>query len=52
MGLDDNYILPDNYNAAYHLAGDGVVVPVVTHLAKNLFVPILRANQKKQEQAA
>lgn len=52
MGLEDTYILPDNYNAAYHLAGDGVVVPVVTHLAKNLFLPILRANQKKQEQAA
>ena len=52
MGLEDNYILPDNYNAAYHLAGDGVVVPVVAHLAKYLFLPILRANQKKQEQAA
>ena len=29
MGLPDSYELPENYNEAYHLAGDGVVVPVV-----------------------
>ena len=28
MGLPDSYILPENYNEAYHLTGDGVVVPV------------------------
>ena len=33
MGLPDEYKLPDNYNEAYHLTGDGVVVPVVRHLA-------------------
>jgi DNA (cytosine-5)-methyltransferase 1 len=44
MGLPDTYKLPKNYNDAYHLAGDGVVVPVVAHLAKNLMVPILNAN--------
>jgi DNA (cytosine-5)-methyltransferase 1 len=43
MGLDDDYILPDRYNDAYHLAGDGVAVPVVTHLAQNLFEPIIDA---------
>ncbi len=52
MGLKDNYILPDNYNAAYHLAGDGVVVPVVSHLSKNLLVPILQANRKKHKRVA
>lgn len=52
MGLEDNYILPDNYNAAYHLAGDGVVVPVVSHLSKNLLVPILQANRKKHKRVA
>ena len=26
MGLPDDYILPDNYNEACHLTGDGVVV--------------------------
>jgi DNA (cytosine-5)-methyltransferase 1 len=43
MGLSENYKLPDNYNDAYHLAGDGVVVPVVRHLAEYLLEPILRA---------
>ena len=43
MGLPDEYKLPQRYNDAYHLAGDGVVVPVVRHLAKNLFEPILSA---------
>lgn len=41
MGLPDKYKLPSNYNAAYHLAGDGVAVPVVRHLARNLFKPLL-----------
>lgn len=36
MGLPDSYKLPENYNEAYHLTGDGVVVPVVRHLARNL----------------
>ena len=26
MGLPDEYKLPENYNEAYHLTGDGVVV--------------------------
>jgi len=41
MGLPDEYKLPENYNEAYHLTGDGVVVPVVKHLAVNLFEPLL-----------
>lgn len=41
MGLPEDYPLPKNYNEAYHLTGDGVVVPVVRHLAKNIFEPIL-----------
>ena len=32
MGLPDDYILPDNYNEACHLTGDGVVVPAVRFL--------------------
>ncbi|MEY4938297.1 MAG: hypothetical protein RIQ93_32 [Verrucomicrobiota bacterium] len=44
MGLPDSYRLPDKYNDAYHLAGDGVVAPVVRHLAQYLFEPILAAN--------
>ncbi len=41
MGLPDDYPLPANYNEAYHLTGDGVVVDVVRHLARHLFEPIL-----------
>ena len=41
MGLDDRYRLPARYNEAYHLTGDGVVVPVVRHLAEHLFEPLI-----------
>lgn len=41
MGLPDEYKLPRNYNEAYHLTGDGVAVPVVRHLAAQLFEPLL-----------
>jgi DNA (cytosine-5)-methyltransferase 1 len=41
MGLPDEYKLPENYTDAYHLTGDGVVVPVVRHLAEFIFEPIL-----------
>ena len=36
MGLPDGYILPDNYNEACHLTGDGVVVPAVDNQHHNL----------------
>ena len=42
MGLPDTYRLPASYNEAYHLTGDGVVVPVVRHIARHLFEPLLR----------
>jgi DNA (cytosine-5)-methyltransferase 1 len=41
MGLPDSYALPKNYNEAYHLAGDGVAVPVVRYLAENVLEQIL-----------
>lgn len=44
MGLPDTYILPARYNDAYHIAGDGLVVPVVRHLAHTLLEPVLDAN--------
>jgi DNA (cytosine-5)-methyltransferase 1 len=43
MGLRDTYSLPPRYNDAYHLAGDGVAVPVVSHLAKNIITPVVNA---------
>lgn len=41
MGLPDNYWLPANYNDAYHVAGDGVAVPVVRYLREHLFDKLL-----------
>ncbi|SOD42779.1 DNA cytosine methyltransferase [Nitrosovibrio sp. Nv4] len=41
MGLPDDYILPQKYNEAYHIAGDGVAVPVVRFLAANLLERLL-----------
>lgn len=52
MGLPDSYILPVNYNEAYHLTGDGVVVPVVRHLAEHIFEPILNCEKQHQSIAA
>jgi len=51
MGLDDGYQLPKAYNEAYHLTGDGVVVPVVRHLARHLFEPLLGMNLAARERA-
>ncbi|MFZ1110818.1 MAG: DNA cytosine methyltransferase [Rhodomicrobium sp.] len=45
MGLPDSYALPARYNEAYHLLGDGVVVPLVRHLARHLFEPMLDADR-------
>jgi DNA (cytosine-5)-methyltransferase 1 len=42
MGLPESYKLPARYNDAYHLAGDGVCVPAVRHIAACLVEPILR----------
>lgn len=49
MGLPEDYVLPENYNEAYHLTGDGVVVPVVQHLAENIFEHILKESLPFQE---
>jgi DNA (cytosine-5)-methyltransferase 1 len=52
MGLDDDYMLPERYNEAYHLCGDGVCVPVVRHIAAHILEPILNANRAAQTIAA
>lgn len=52
MGLPDSYKLPERYNEAYHLTGDGVVVPVVRHLAAHVFEPVLAAAVEKKIRAA
>ena len=52
MGLPDEYELPENYNEAYHLTGDGVVVPVVRYLAAHIFEPILTHLNSSTREAA
>lgn len=52
MGLPDDYRLPERYNEAYHLTGDGVVVPVVRHLAEHLFEPLLDESSVTTEKRA
>jgi len=41
MGLPDSYILPTTTTNALHVAGDGVAVPVVRWLARELLEPLL-----------
>jgi len=52
MGLRESYRLPERYNEAYHVCGDGVCVPVVRHLAERLLEPLLRANRMDELAAA
>jgi DNA (cytosine-5)-methyltransferase 1 len=52
MGLPEDYRLPQRYNDAYHVCGDGVCVPVVRHIAAHLLEPLLEANRKVEAIAA
>lgn len=47
MGLPEHYLLPDRYNDAYHLAGDGVVVPVVSWLSLHAITPSIPVQQEE-----
>lgn len=49
MGLPKSYKLPDKYNEAYNLCGDGVAVPVVRFLSRTVFLPVLKAKSKPQK---
>jgi DNA (cytosine-5)-methyltransferase 1 len=40
MGVPDCYPLPENYNDAYHLVGDGLAVPAVSWLEQHLLGPL------------
>ena len=46
MGLPEEYPLPERYNDAYHLIGDGVAVPVVSFLARTVIEPSLACGQR------
>jgi DNA (cytosine-5)-methyltransferase 1 len=52
MGLPESYKLPMNYNEAYHLIGDGVVVPVVRFLAAKILEPLLVSDAEREKEAA
>ena len=47
MGLPEDYVLPERYNDAYYVAGDGLAVPVVQHLAEHLLEPAMQTAQRK-----
>jgi DNA (cytosine-5)-methyltransferase 1 len=49
MGVPENYPMPDNYNEAYHLFGDGLAVPAVSWLNDHL---LLRLAEAREQQAA
>jgi DNA (cytosine-5)-methyltransferase 1 len=40
MGVPEEYKVPDSYNEAYHLFGDGLVVPAVSWLERGLLTPL------------
>lgn len=48
MGLPEAYPMPQRYNDAYHLIGDGVAVPVVSWLARTVIEPSLAWNRAKE----
>lgn len=52
MGLPNSYRLPEKYNDAYRLCGDGVAVPVVRFLARTVFEPILDSIDKNRATSA
>jgi DNA (cytosine-5)-methyltransferase 1 len=52
MGLDDDYVLPERYNHAYHVCGDGVCVPVVRHIAEHVLEPVLLERETSELVAA
>jgi DNA (cytosine-5)-methyltransferase 1 len=47
MGVPDDYPLPKKYNQAYHLFGDGVVVPVVRWLSDHLLINLAKARRRR-----
>ena len=51
MGLPDSYLLPASTNAALHIAGDGVAVPVVAWLERQVLRPLLEADGAVPKQA-
>ncbi len=51
MGVPESYPIPANYNEAYHLFGDGVVVPVVAWLNRHVLLPIAQIQMTERPNA-
>lgn len=49
MGLPDDYPLPENYQHAFQIIGDGVVVPVVSFLDRTLLGALAAAERQDVE---
>jgi len=47
MAIPDTYRLPDRYNEAYHLCGDGVIVSAVRYLAAHVLEPMIQDKREK-----
>src|SRR5262249_53545335 len=47
MGVDEGYQLPENETAALKVLGDGVCVPVVRWLGRNLLLPLVEGKAAK-----
>ena len=48
MGLKSSYQLPEVYDYAFRVIGDGVAVPVVSFLRAKLLNPLLRSMKKRR----
>ncbi|MDX8410391.1 MAG: DNA cytosine methyltransferase [Mariprofundaceae bacterium] len=51
MDVPEWYVLPERYNEAYHLLGDGLVVGAVRWLAEHVLTPLTEGESKSNEQA-
>lgn len=52
MGLKPDYQLPETYDYAFRVIGDGVAVPVVSFLRTRLLMPLLRSVKKARGTSA
>jgi DNA (cytosine-5)-methyltransferase 1 len=52
MGVDDSYPLPPNYNDAYHVFGDGLVVPVISWIENHLIRPLVTLHTDSRAKVA
>lgn len=52
MGVPKSYCLPGRYNDAYHVLGDGLVVPVVSWLERTLLRPLALEGRSVSTSAA